>query len=110
MNSMQRSLDSNDMLKSNSLLFTLTNDSIEIMNTAREQIAVGQDLRNKSLCLMKECFDNAKSINNNVDEAFVRKIAETLGLNVNTFTKELSSIIIQAWILIFFRLFESKTW
>ena len=71
------------MHRSNSILYTLTNDSIEIMNTARDQIAVGQDLRNKSLCLMRECFDNAKSINNNVDESFVRKIAETLGLNVS---------------------------
>ena len=36
---------------------------------------------------MNDCFYNPKSINNNVDEAFVRKIAETLGLNVNSAKK-----------------------
>lgn len=55
------------------------------MNTAKEQIAVSQELRTKSLLLMKECFDNAKSIANNVDEAFVKKLADTLLLNVLLF-------------------------
>lgn len=64
------------------MLKAFTNDCVEIMNTAREQIGMGQELRVKSLQLMKECFENAKSMGASVDEAFVKKINDTLALNV----------------------------
>jgi hypothetical protein len=61
--------------------FTL--ESVEILKESQFRIEEGKDLRAKSKILMKECIENAKNSGQLVNEAFLKRIEDTLILSVS---------------------------
>lgn len=63
-------------------LSAFTAESVDILREADRQILEGKDLRDKSKYLMKESIENAKNMNRIVNDAFLRKLEDTLLLSV----------------------------
>lgn len=66
-------------------LSAFTGESVNILNESQTRIDEGRDLRLKARLLIKECVDNSKNIGSVVNDAFVKKIEETLLLSVRFF-------------------------
>jgi hypothetical protein len=64
-------------------LTAFTEEPMEIMKEAAANIQESKDLRLQSKLLIKESWENIKQINKAVNDAFVKKIEETLALGVS---------------------------
>ena len=63
-------------------LSCFTPEIVEIMKEAARRIAESKELRNRSKNAMKDSFETIKSNNKTIDEAFLRKIEETMMMSV----------------------------
>lgn len=64
-------------------LSAFTAECIDVMRAAQENIDIGRNLRFNSKQLIKECMENSKMYGNCINDAFVKKIEETLALSVS---------------------------
>ncbi len=66
-------------------LAAFTEEPIEIIKEATANIAESKELRIQSKTLIRDSWENIKQINKSVNEAFTKKIEETLALSVSYF-------------------------
>ncbi len=64
-------------------LTAFTEEPIEIIKEAAANIAESKELRLQSKTLMRDSWENIKQINKSVNDAFTKKIEETLALSVS---------------------------
>lgn len=76
------SLDSNQPFVHIGPLSAFTAEAVDIIREAEHKIYEGKDLRAKSKILMKESIENAKQMSQLVNDAFLKKIEDTLLLSV----------------------------
>ncbi len=66
-------------------LSAFTEESIDILNIANENIDYGKQLRQNSHALIRDAIENAKLYSGCIDDTFKRKIEEALALSVIIF-------------------------
>ncbi len=84
-------------------LTAFTEEPVNVIKEAGVLINDCKELRNQSRVLVKESLENIRQINKSVNEAFIKKIEETLALSVIWIHKMCSTLLV-----IWFRFIFSK--